>query len=149
MPYRLYKGRGVFVLIEAINVAYGLQCYKKYHSTYTYISSFEHVDICKWEYKQLNSRMMGNGGEEAKEVEEDTYDEYNNSDCSSYNSDISIRNDHTINSAIDVVNEWTSSSDDDDNDGNNDGDCNNNDAIKRYVRQHEGICLEYRKTQFE
>ena len=67
-PYRLYKGCGVFVLIEAIDVAYGLQCYKKYHhSTYTYISSIEHVYICKWEYKQLNSRMMGNGGGEAKE----------------------------------------------------------------------------------
>jgi len=46
-PYRLYKGCGVFVLIEAIDVAYGLQCYKKYHhSTYTYISSIEHVCVC-------------------------------------------------------------------------------------------------------
>jgi len=82
-------------------------------------------------------------------VEEDTYNEDNNSDCSSYNRDNSISNDHTINRAIDMVNEWTSSSDDDDGDGDNDGDCNNNDEIKRYVRQHEGICLEYRKTQFE
>jgi len=34
-----------------------------------------------------------------------------------------------------MVNEWTSSSEDDDDDGNNDGDCNDNDEIKRYVRQ--------------
>ena len=34
-----------------------------------------------------------------------------------------------------MVNEWTSSSEDDDDDGNNDGDCNDNDEIKRYVRK--------------
>ena len=84
---------------------------------------------------------MGGG----RQRKEDTYDEDNNSDCSSYNSNNSISNDHTINRAIDMVNEWTSSSDDDDDNSDNDGDCNNNDEIKRYVRQHEGICLEYRK----